>query len=175
MELVKGIPINRYCDEGSLNTKQRLRLFIQVSPDGSAFAVCVQNGRTQVLDTKDGGDRFTISTAELYPIAVAFSPDSSTLLTAGAWLDTSIRLWDAHSGKADGSLEGLTATVSDLLFTPDGTRLIASSGDTIRLWNWAKRKPEGFLRGHLDEIYGLALSPDGRTLASGCSDGSVYL
>jgi WD40 repeat protein len=30
MELVKGIPINRYCDEGSLNTEQRLRLFIQV-------------------------------------------------------------------------------------------------------------------------------------------------
>jgi serine/threonine protein kinase/WD40 repeat protein len=30
MELVKGVPINRYCDERSLNTGQRLRLFIQV-------------------------------------------------------------------------------------------------------------------------------------------------
>jgi WD40 repeat protein len=148
-----------------------------ISPDGSAFAVCVQNGRTQVLDTKDGGDRFTIrTTAAPYPLAVMFSPDSSTLLTAGAWLDTSIRLWDAHSGKADGLLEGHNSSVSDLLFTPDGTRLISSSSDqTIRLWNWATRKPEGFLRGHQNGIYGLALSPDGRTLASGCLDGSVYL
>jgi WD40 repeat protein/serine/threonine protein kinase len=30
MELVKGIPITRYCDNESLNTEQRLRLFIQV-------------------------------------------------------------------------------------------------------------------------------------------------
>ena len=30
MELVKGIPITRYCDENKLNTRQRLNLFIQV-------------------------------------------------------------------------------------------------------------------------------------------------
>jgi WD40 repeat protein len=29
MELVRGIPINRYCDEGNLTTEQRLRLFAQ--------------------------------------------------------------------------------------------------------------------------------------------------
>jgi eukaryotic-like serine/threonine-protein kinase len=30
MELVRGIPITRYCDENKLNTRQRLELFIQV-------------------------------------------------------------------------------------------------------------------------------------------------
>ena len=30
MELVRGIPITRYCDENKLNTEQRLELFIQV-------------------------------------------------------------------------------------------------------------------------------------------------
>jgi serine/threonine protein kinase len=30
MELVKGIPITRYCDENRLDTKARLDLFIQV-------------------------------------------------------------------------------------------------------------------------------------------------
>ena len=30
MELVRGIPITRYCDENTLNTEQRLKLFIQV-------------------------------------------------------------------------------------------------------------------------------------------------
>ena len=140
-----------------------------------AFAVCVQNGRTQVLDTKDGRDRLNITTTpEGYSISVMFSPDSSTLITTGVWLDHSIRLWDAHSGEPQGSLEGHN-WVSDLVFTPDGSQLIASCGSTIRLWDWADRKPAGFLRGHLDGIYGMTMSPDGRTLASGCVDGSVYL
>ena len=30
MELVRGIPITRFCDEGRLDTKQRLDLFIKV-------------------------------------------------------------------------------------------------------------------------------------------------
>jgi len=30
MELVKGVPITRYCDENKLDTRQRLDLFIQV-------------------------------------------------------------------------------------------------------------------------------------------------
>src|SRR5436190_7929163 len=30
MELVKGVPITRYCDENKLNTRQRLDLFVQV-------------------------------------------------------------------------------------------------------------------------------------------------
>src|SRR5262249_53340771 len=30
MELVKGVPITRYCDENCLSTEQRLRLFVQV-------------------------------------------------------------------------------------------------------------------------------------------------
>src|SRR5208283_5367328 len=29
MELVRGIPITRYCDKNTLSTEQRLRLFIQ--------------------------------------------------------------------------------------------------------------------------------------------------
>ena len=66
--------------------------------------------------------------------------------------------------------------VTDLLFTPDGSRLISSSADqTIRLWNWHTRKPTGVLRAHLDEVDGISLSPDGQTLASRCKDGSIYL
>ena len=150
---------------------------VAISPDGAAIAIVLASGRVQVLETKDGSERFNIRTTQEWAMAVAFSPDSSTLVTGAAFADdSSIRLWDAHNGQATNSLEGHTSWVSDLLFTPDGTRLISSSGDsTIRVWDWATRKTTEVLRGHLHEIYGLAMSPDGRTLASWCNDGSIYL
>ena len=150
-----------------------------ISPDGKALAAVLNENtrrRVQVLETQDGGERFTIKSAGEYATSVMFSPDSATLLTGAGFTDSTIRLWDAHSGKAVGLLEGHRSYVSDLLFTPDGKRLISSSGDqTIRLWDWATRQPAGVLRGHLNEVDGLALAPDGRTLASRCKDGSIYL
>jgi len=150
-----------------------------ISPDGGAFAAVLNlNGppRVQVLEIKDGSERVTIFASDEYVTSVMFSPDSSTLLTAAGFTDSTIRLWDAHTGKAKGSLEGHRSFVSDLLFTPDGKRLISSSGDqTIRLWDWTTRQPVGILRGHLTEVDGLALAPDGRTLGSRCKDGSLYL
>ncbi|MGO8698726.1 MAG: protein kinase domain-containing protein [Limisphaerales bacterium] len=147
-----------------------------ISPDGAAIAVALTEGRVQVLQTQNGSERFTISATEEYTMAVAFSPDSSTLLTGAGYTDSTIRLWDARNGATNGALEGHRSWVSDLLFTPDRNALISSSGDqTIRLWDWPSFKPVGVLRGHLDEVDGLALAPNGRTLASRCKDGSVYL
>jgi len=149
-----------------------------ISPDGGAFAAVLNQSspRVQVLEIKDGSERFGINTTEEYATTVAFSPDSSTLLTGAGFTDSTIRLWDAHTGKASGTLEGHRSFVSDLLFAPDGKQLISSSGDqTIRLWNWSTRQPAGVLRGHLTEVDGLAISPDGRTLASRSKDGSIYL
>ena len=147
-----------------------------ISPDGAAFAAALPNGRVQVLETKDGSERFTITATEEQSICVMFSPDNSTLLTGAGFSDPTIHLWDARSGEARGALEGHSSYVTDLLFTPDGSRLISSSADqTIRLWDWQTRKPTGVLRAHLDEVDGISLAPDGWTLASRCKDGSIYL
>jgi WD40 repeat protein len=150
-----------------------------ISPDGGAFvAVLNMDGqaRAEVFETQDGSERVTIKLADMFATSATFSPDSSMVLTGEGFTDSTIRLWDAHTGKASGTLEGHRSYVSDLLFTSDGKRLISSSGDqTIRLWDWSTRQPAGVLRGHLNEVDGLALAPDGRTLASRCKDGSIYL
>jgi len=147
-----------------------------ISPDGSAFAASLLDGRVQVLEIKDGSERFTILATEEYAMVVAFSPDSSTLVTGAGYNDSAIRLWDAHTGTAQRTLEGHRSLVSDLLFTSDGKVLISSSGDqTIRLWDWSTFKPAGVLCGHLDEVDGLALASNSRTLASRCKDGAIYL
>jgi WD40 repeat protein len=146
-----------------------------ISPDGSAIAAGGFRGQLQVFEMRDGSQRFSIKSTEEIPMSVAFSPDNSTIATSAGYSDSVIRLWDAHTGKAIGSLEGHRGWVSGLVFTPDGKLLISSAADqTIRLWDWATVKPAGVLRGHLAEVDGLALAPDGQTLASRCKDGSIY-
>ena len=100
----------------------------------TAFAAALPNGRVQVLETKDGRERFNVTATEEQTICVMFSPDNSTLLTSAGFSDAIIHLLDAHSGEGRGSLEGHNSYVTDLLFTPDGSQLISSSADqTIRL------------------------------------------
>jgi WD40 repeat protein len=147
-----------------------------VSPDGTAVAAAVRGGRLQVLETRDGAERFSLKATEEAVTSLAFSPDGKTLASGAGFTDSTIKLWDALKGTALDSLEGHRAWVSDLAFAPDGSRLISASGDqTIRLWDWSTRQPASVLRGHLGEVEGLAVAPDGRTLASGCKDGTIYL
>lgn len=67
---------------------------------------------------------------------------------------------------------GHMALVRDMVFTPDGARLISASDDkTIRIWDIQKKRTTEILRGEIDfadggKIYEIALSPDGRYLAA---------
>ncbi|HEY3863414.1 MAG TPA: protein kinase [Verrucomicrobiae bacterium] len=187
---ISGAPEGRACELGSWDVETGRQLWQRglgaystgngrpyaISPDGASFAAVQPDGKVAILEVEGGHTRLVIQATEESSIAVMFSPDSATLLTGAGYTDSAIRLWDAHTGKAGGSLAGHRSWVSDLLFSADGKRLISSSGDqTIRLWDWPSLKPAGVLRGHLDEVDGLAVDPDGRTLASRCKDGSIYL
>jgi serine/threonine protein kinase/WD40 repeat protein len=144
-----------------------------ISPDGTAFACILADGRLQVLETKDGSERFTTKTYGENSFAVTFSPDSSSLLNGSA-TSYGILIRDAHDGHTVGMLEGYSGILHDLLFTPDGTRLTAAVDQTIRVWNWPSRKPADVLR-CASGVGGLAITPDGRTLASRNGNGSIYL
>jgi WD40 repeat protein len=60
------------------------------------------------------------------PTRPVFSPDGQTLAVVNR---DRVLLWDLQSGALRGELQGLGSSVGPLTFTPDGSRLIAGSGE----------------------------------------------
>jgi hypothetical protein len=113
-------------------------------------------------------------------LAVAFSPDSSLMVTGHN--DTMVRIWDVSTGGLRALLRGHMQPVWAVAFSPDGTRVASASGNpatnedsTVRLWDVATRAQIAVLQGHSGAVLAVAFSPDGKLLASGGTDRSVRL
>jgi serine/threonine protein kinase/WD40 repeat protein len=146
-----------------------------IAPDGSAFVLSVSGGNFTILEP-DGTERVTVKATDERVTAVGFSPDSKFVLTGHGFTDPVIRVWDVQNGKFIASLEGHRSWVSQIAFSPDGSRLVTSSADqTVRIWKWPSREPDGVLRGHLSEVDGVNVTPGSHSIVSRCKDGSIYL
>lgn len=109
--------------------------------------------------------------------AVAYSPDGQ-LLAVGGYHEILLH-------KADGSalvarLLGRSEKIHRLLFTPDGSTLIAVGGaparfGEIQIWDLAERKLRRSILAGTDTLFGGALSPDGARVVAGSSDKSLRM
>ena len=72
------------------------------------------------------------------------------------------------------TLEGHTASVHSVAFSPDGTILASASYDsTVKLWNVSTREHSATLR-HGKNVKSVSFSPDGTTVASGARDVKLW-
>ena len=107
-------------------------------------------------------------------VAVAFSPDGTTLATASS--DNTARLWDAATGTPRANPLRHDDSVFVVAFSPDGTTLAtASSDNTARLWDVATGTPRANPLRHDRLVRAVAFSPDGTTLATASSDSTARL
>src|SRR5688572_9524630 len=69
---------------------------------------------------------------------LAFSPDSTTLVSGGSADDYSVRVWDIASTAETALLEGHEAQIAAVAFNVDGSQVETASYDgTLRLWDAA--------------------------------------
>jgi len=111
----------------------------------------------------------TIRLFHEYGTNVAFSADGKILASAGG----GIHLWDATTGRELREFPGSRG----FALSPDGTRL-ASMGpewSVVQIWDTSNGKVLHQLRGHGAEVFTLCFSPNGKLLATGGSDGRLYL
>jgi hypothetical protein len=107
--------------------------------------------------------------------AVAFSPDSNTIVHGSSDINT-IMLWDARTGESKELLNGQKGEINSVAFSPDGNTIVSGSSDSyIRLWDVRTGKSKKRLNGHKGGVNSVVFSPDGNTIASGGSDSYIRL
>jgi WD40 repeat protein len=75
-------------------------------------------------------------------LSVAFSPDNTTLASAGE--DNMIKLWNVQGRRLLDSLSDTRTPSQGLAFSPDGAKLASSGADErVRLWDVKERRRLG--------------------------------
>lgn len=104
------------------------------SPDGSLLATGHYDGVIRLWNTETSELVLSFAAEEVIE-SLAFSPDGQILASGGSYENAAVRLWSVSNGFLLRTLEGHSAAVTEVLFSPAGQHLVSASYDgEIRLW-----------------------------------------
>lgn len=158
---------------------------IQFKPNSPLLAIGLQGGEKGLViwDTSNSGEAIPdFATDHLNPAAhltgytaaqLAFNQNGSQMVSAGAFSEDVLTLWDVASGEPIGSLNipsssGSFYWVSDLIFSPDNkTAIFVHYNDRdVKIWDATHPNDYHLLEGHSGYVTAIAITGDGTMLAS---------
>ena len=145
-------------------------------PDGRHVLTFSGDTAPHVWNAETGRKVYELDTAQKN-VYGALSPTGkhiATFVFGGHWP----RVWDAETGElAWTQIRAHDASITGLVFSPDGTKLLSVSKDkTAILWDVETGRKLDRLTGHEGEIWRAAFSPDGkRVVTASNSDGTARL
>ena len=149
------------------------------SPDGKKVVTASDDATAIIWDVETGKELLKLEGHRIVVYSAAFSPDGKTIVSAGggeysSFIDSfwSVRIWDAESGKELQRLEKHTKYIRSAAFSPDGKRIVSTSGDeTVVIWSasgwsaWLQQKmvPQRVIH-HFEAVHSAVFSPDGKKI-----------
>ena len=109
--------------------------------------------------------------------ALAFSADGKKLAVSG---NREVLIHSLDGAEPPRRLPGLSDRILSLVFSKDGSTLVAAGGTAsrfgeIQIWDVASGKLKRSLTLTGDTVFGASLSPDASKVAVGCTDNSVRI
>ncbi len=154
--------------------------------DGDQLVTGSIDGTVKLWDLSPSGaeESYTIPLlSENTEGAIALSPDNSQLAVVNSE-DYAVTVWDVASKQLILTLNGHTADIASIKYSPNGSQIATASEDgTARVWDAATGEPLLILEGHGERLSGLSFegvwgvdySPDGDRLATAGRDGTARI
>jgi len=120
--------------------RQKFGMFCAHSPDGRRIAMSSESGQIYVFDVESSSLSITFTSHAMSVRSVAWSPDSSLLLSASE--DKRLVLYDVRTapGGAVASFSGHSSWVLSTDISPDGRLGLSGSADkSIKVWDIGAR------------------------------------
>jgi eukaryotic-like serine/threonine-protein kinase len=147
--------------------------------DSPVHAIAITRDGTVAAGTDDSritlvrrGDRSVLQGHLGRVLAVAFTPDGRTLVTAGEDPRNRPLVWDVESGTRRGELGDHATAVRLLAISPDGDTVATASGSTIELSTLGGQRVRSFAT-PARAITALTFAPLGCDVYAGTADGQL--
>lgn len=155
-------------------------LSVAWSPDSRFLASGDTAGRIYIWQAQDGQIQQQYHEHTRFVRSIAWSPNGRWLASGGDYGDSTLRLWEAVSGKTL-AVQRDQERIFSVAWSPDGTQLASANfAQRVELWNIATLPPDSYketepaiqlthrlsYRQHQGPVYALAWSPDGSEIVS---------
>jgi WD40 repeat protein/tetratricopeptide (TPR) repeat protein len=147
------------------------------SPDGKKVVTASEDMTTRLWNVNTGKQLIVLRVRVNKFVKYAeFSYDGQLIVTRLG--DKTAYLWDANTGELLSVLSGHKNYIQHAAFSPDGQRVITTSGvqdNTARLWDSRSGEQLNVLEGHKSDVYLATFSPDGQHVATVSYDNTARL